>query len=163
MLKKIITAILIVATALSITSCGGEKSFTFADLTLTFDKGFHEEESEDYDLLVTNGEATAALTRLSFVDAMSQNISGAMSADEFAKYLLSKKGQSADVFVRKDYAYCTYYESTSNGELYCMATVYRTAYAYVVVLYATASARESEYREKFFEYADSAVMSLEAN
>ena len=163
MLKKIITAILIVTALMSAVSCGGKNSFTCADLTLTFDKGFYEQESGEYDLLVTNGQATAALTRLSFVDAMSQNISGAMSADAFAKYLLLKKGQTAEVFMRKEYAYCTYREKTEDGELYCMATFYRTAYAYVVVMYATAASYESQYREKFFEYADSAVMSLEAN
>lgn len=163
MLKKIITAVLLFATALSITSCGGKKSFTYADLTLTLDRDFYEEDSADYDLLVTNGKATAALTRLSFVDAIEQNVSGAMSADAFANYLLLKNGQSADVYMRKEYAYYTYYETTSEGRLYCMATFYRTAYAYVVVLYATSSSREAEYREKFFEYADSAVMSLDAN
>ena len=163
MLKKIITVILLCATLFSIASCGKKQSFTYADLTLTFDNGFYEEKSEDYDLLVTNGQATAALTRLSFVDAIKQDISGAMSADAFANYLLSKKGESAQVFMRKEYAYYTYREVTAEGELYCMATFYRTAYAYVVVMYATAASRESQYREKFFEYADSAVMSLEAN
>lgn len=162
MYKKILIAILVVATVLSVVSCGKTNSFTYAELTLTFDRDFYEQESADYDLLVTNGKATAALTRLSFVDAMNQNISSAMSAEAFAKYLLSKKGQTADVFYRADYVYYTYRENTADGEIYCMATFYRTAYAYVVVLYATAAAREMEYREKFFEYADSAVMSLDA-
>ena len=44
-----------------------------------YTKGQQHHGGEEYDLLVTNGRATAALTRLSFVDAMSQNISGAIA------------------------------------------------------------------------------------
>ena len=162
MLKRLFCSILLIATVFSCASCGSDKSFTYADLTLTFDKDFREQTSEDYDLLVTNGEATAALSRLSFIDALQQDVSITMSAGEFAEYMLLKTGKSASVFSRGDYAYYTYRESAKEGELYCMATFYRTAYAYVVVLYATAAVHESDYREKFFSYADSAVMSLEA-
>ena len=163
MLKKIMTLALVALILTSATSCGKGKSFTYADLTLTFDKGFYEEESADYDLLVTNKEATAALTRLSFVDAIEQDTPITLSADEFAEYLLSISGKRYEVYNRGDYAYYTYYEEKDGGNIYCMATFYRTAYAYVVVIYATAASREADYREKFFKYADSAVMSLEAN
>ena len=163
MLKRFFCVILLVATIVSCASCTRDKSFTHADLTLTFDKDFREEKSEDYDLLVTNGKATAALSRLSFVDALRQDISATMSAQEFAEYMLLKTGKSATVFIRGDYAYYTYREVMADGEVYSMATFYRTAYAYVVVLYATSAVRELEYREKFFEYADSAVMSLDTN
>ena len=162
MLKKILCAVLLIATVITVTACEKPKSFTYADITLTFDKDFREEKSDDYDMLLTNGEVTAALTRLSFVDALNQNISAAMREEEFAKYLLLKSGKDMEVLRRGDYAYYTYREKTSSGELYCMATFYRTAYAYVVVLYATSVTLETKYSEKFFEYADSAVMSLEA-
>ena len=64
---KLLIFFLILTFSFSIlVSCSDTEEFTHCELTLVLDKSFREEESEEYDLLLSNGEAVVSLTRISF-------------------------------------------------------------------------------------------------
>lgn len=157
MIKRVISFFLVLLTvAAALVSCSDECAFTHCEITLTLPKDFGERESENFDLLLSNGEATVGISRITFIAGFNQGIPETYTAKQFASFFMYKSGKDAEIYSYGDVPYYSYTEDSGSKTLYCLATFYRTRYAYIYVLYSTDESKESEWREKFLSYATSA-------
>ena len=148
---------IILLTALLFCSCkdsGGV--FTHAELTLVLDGSFEEKESEDFDLLLSNGTVAVSVTRLSFVAAFNQGISDTYTAKGFGAFFMHQSGKSDEIFVEGDVPYYTYTEKTEKNELFYTVTFYRSKNAYFIVSYVTPAENGEEYLQAFLNFAKAA-------
>ena len=161
MTKRLCVLALLLAFAVSLFGCGGDVSFTFLDINLTLPHGYREEAApESANMLLTDGESTVTVKRLSIIDAEEQGISGSYSDKQFAEFFLIGSGIDSNIASYGDVPYYSYYESSEAGKLFCISAFYRTPYAYYIVIFATASARESEARGEFFEIMSSVTYNI---
>ena len=161
MIKRLLIALLTLSVVFSTVSCGEDtESFACSELTLVMPSDFYEAEDDEYDMLLTNGRATAAVTRISFLAAMQQGIPETYTDGEFAEFFMNKTGADSTVYVYGDTPYYTYNYVAGTTSVFCTAAFYKTPYAYFFVLFSTPSAYEDEWREKFLEIADSVIFNL---
>lgn len=161
MLKKIIGLIIVLSVTLSCDSCGGTKSFTCADLTMTFPSAYEEADAEgEANMLLTDGKSTVSIKRLSFIDAEKQGVNSSYSDAQFAKFFLINSGIDGTVSTYSDVPYYTYYDDAGSVRLFCVAAFYRTPYAYFIVIFATSADREREVRDEFFEIITTATYKI---
>ena len=157
MKRRRISLFLILTLLLSLmVSCGDKDEggiFTHAELTLVLDESFSQEDSSDFDLLVSNGEAAVSVMRLSFDICEDQGISQTYTPRGFAAFFMTKSEKSDELLSYGDTPYYTYAENVSGSELFYTVTFYRTLNAYFVITYATPVEYKDAYEEKFFEYA----------
>lgn len=157
LIKRAISLILVLAAlAALLVSCSDERDFTHCELTLTLPKDFEERKSDNFDLLVTNGEATVGILRITFNAAFNQGIPETFTAKQFASFFMYNSKKEAELYTFDGVPYYSYIESSGSKSLFCLATFYRTQYAYIYVLYSTEKSKESEWRENFLSYAVSA-------
>lgn len=161
MIKRIFAVMLLLAVLLSAVSCGSDTaSFTTSELTLVVPNDFYESDTDEYDMLLTNGYVTVAVTRLSFYTAMQQGIPETYTVSQFAEAFTEKTGTSAVIYKYGDTPYYTYRHNTGSTTLFCTATFYKTPYAFFFVLFSTSASNEAEWREKFLEIADSVIFEI---
>lgn len=151
MLKRVLLILLVLATALSLASCG-ERELRTSELVLSLPRDFRELKSDGKaDLIVSDGVMSISVTRFSF---MNPDIPPSLSADDFASYFLEKTQGSGSVYHYSDVPYYTYSYDSDGIELLCTATFFASPYAYFLVLFSYPSAKGTEYGEKIFEYTD---------
>ncbi len=121
---------------------------------MVLDSSFTEFSSEQYDLALEGEGMNVGVKRISLYAASVEGVPDNYSPRRFAEYFLSKRGDEAEIFTYGDIPYFSLSESVSGVEFYTLYTFYRSKYAYFIITFATERARESEYRERFFEYAD---------
>ena len=156
MLKRIIAAILAIFTlALSLSSCARDKTFSHAELSIVLDTSYDQIQSEQYDLLLDNGDSSVGVKRISLYAASLSGIPDSFSPERFAEHVLSERGEPGEVYTYKDVPYFSLYEAVSGKEFYTLYTFYRSKYAYFIIAFATPSDGEGDLRERFFEFADS--------
>ena len=126
--------------------------FTHCEMTLVLDGSFEEEESDDFDLLISNGDAVVSLIRISFEAGFSQGIIDSHTPKSFAAFFMTESGKSEELFTHGDVPYYTY---TENGVFYTV-TFYRSHYAYFVITYATTEENKDAFFEKFLLFAENA-------
>lgn len=163
MVKKIISVLLLLTLLCSVFSCKEEElKIRVGELVLTFPEGFSEKTPpKSSNKLLSNGEMTVTVTRVSFYDAEAQGIPSAYGAEDFAQYMLNESGREGDVYFYGDMPYYSYYYTDESGaELFCMATFYKTPYAFFTVLFATYRQKEHSARELIFDISDTAVFEL---
>ena len=161
MLKRIFSVILATALILCLFGCGGDNIFTCLDLNLTLPDGYYEADAgEGANMLLTNGESTVTVKRLSVIDAEEDGISGSYSAKQFAEFFLKNSGINGTVASKGDVPYYSYYEDSGVGGLFCISAFYRTPYAYFIVIFATDRGREADARVEFFDIMASATFNL---
>ena len=134
-------------------SCTGEKKFTHCEMTLVLDESFSEEESEDFDLLVTNDDIAISLIRISFEAGFNQGISDTYTAKGFAAFFMHKSEKSDTLLMHGDVPYYTYTENTKEHDVFYTVTFYRSYNAYFVVAYAVPEWKKDELGEKLLDYA----------
>lgn len=132
------------------------KEFTHCELTLVLDEDFQTEESDDFDLLLSNGDVAVSLIRISFEAGFNQGISDTYTAKGFAAFFMTKSEKNAELLMFGDVPYYTYTETAGESEIFYTVTFYRSYNAYFVVAYATALENRDILSEKFLEYADNA-------
>ena len=140
-------------------SCGDsdkKAEFTHCELTLVLDKSFEEEPSEDFDMLVSNGDVAVSLLRISFEAGFKQGISDTYTAKGFAAFFMNKSEKSDTLLMRDDVPYYTYTESVGEREIFYTVTFYRSFDAYFMVAYAIDEKNKDELSEKILEYAEAA-------
>ena len=140
----------------SLVSCTREKEFTHCELTMALDNSFTEEESDEYDLLLTDGEVIISVTRISFVAALESGIYDTYTAEEFARFFMYQSKKSDSLFLQQEIPYYTYTEDYKGSEFFHMLTFYRSYSAYFIVGYSVMGEGSDGYIDKFLEYADSA-------
>ena len=156
MIKRAISLLLVLTAVLTLlVSCSDERDFTHCEITLTLPKDFKERESENFDLLVSNGEAFIGISRITFIAGFNQGIPETYTAKQFASFFMYNSGKEAELYTYGDVPYYSYIEESGSKTLYCLATFYRTRYAYIYVLYSTEESKESKWREQFLSYATS--------
>ena len=154
MKRRIASVLLILALSLGfLISCDDENEFTHCELTLVLDDSFAEEESEDFDLLVSNGEVAVSLIRISFDAALKEGIPDTYLPDVFARFFMIKSERGDEVKLYGDVPYYTYTEKVNGRDLFYTVTFYRSYNAYFVVAYATPLEYKDKYSQKFLEYA----------
>ena len=154
MLKRVATFALVFTLIFSFVSCG--EDYTHCELTLSLEEDFEKVKTEDFDLMYTNGIAVCALVRISFSVALAQGIPDYLTAYEFGNVWLELCQREASMVRLPKVDYCEYYEERDSSEYYYLASFYRSAYAYFVVLYCVDKSLESEWKIKFIEYAQNA-------
>ena len=148
---------LLAASLLSCKDSVAEKEFSHCELTLVLDGSFSEERSEDFDMLVTNGDIAVSLIRISFEAGFSQGISDTYTAKNFAAFFMNKSEKSDNLLMHGDVPYYTYTESISGTEpVFYTVTFYRSHHAYFVVAYAVAEKNKSKFEAKVLQYAEAA-------
>ena len=158
MIKRTVSLFLMLITvATLLVSCSDERDFTHCEITLTLPKDFKERESENFDLLISNGEATVGVSRITFIAGFNQGIPETYTAKQFASFFMYHSGKSKELYNYGGVPYYSYTEESGAKTLYCLATFYRTRYAYIYVLYSTDASKESEWRESFLKCAATAV------
>ena len=129
------------------------KSFNHCELYLNLPGDFEVTEgSESFDLVLSNGTASVAVARISFIAGYNQGIPDTLTAKAFADFFMIQSGIESTVHVRETIPYYSYKQSTGNVEYYCLASFYRTMYAYFIVLYSVKADLEEEWRESFMSY-----------
>ena len=152
MLKRFLSALTVLALALSIFGCASDVTFTCLDINITMKNGYYEADAGDSaNMLLTNNESTVTIKRLSIVDAERDGISGSYSAEQFAEFFLINNSLDGKIASRDGVPYYSYYDTTGGAELFCISAFYRTPYAYFIVIFATSSIREDAARDEFFD------------
>ena len=151
-MKRAVTLLILICLCLTLGACASSNEFIHAELTITVPDGFQQQDAGGRaDMLLTNGEATVALTRFSFSNS---SVPPALSTDDFAEYYMHKTEVEATLYNYRDIPYYTYRDGGTG--LFCTAVFYRTPYAYFTVLFAARD--EAEWRERFLEIADTATL-----
>ncbi len=146
---------------LSFTSCDGTKSYTCADLTMTFPSAYKETDAgAEANMLLTDGKSTVSIKRLSVIDAENQGINSSYSDMQFAKFFLINSDIDGTISSYSGVPYYTYYDDAGGVRLFCLAAFYRSPYAYFIVIFATAADRESEARDEYFEIITTATYKI---
>jgi len=152
MLKRIVAFALLVAALLSLFSCTADKEHRVSELVITVPKNFEViSDNPNADLTLSNGEATIAVTRLSYE---SESIPGPVTVTVFAEQFIENLGLDATVYKYGDIAYATYYSKSGGASLFSTVAFVRSPYAYFMLLFSTSEAGEGEWRERFLELAD---------
>ena len=155
MKRRIFFLFLLVAfTLLSLVSCTREKEFTHCELTMVLDKSFTEEESEEYDLLLTDGEVIISVIRLSFVAALESGIYDTYTAEEFARFFMYQAGKDSDLLIRGGIPYYTYTEEYNGSSFFHTLTFYRSYNAYFIVGYSISGDKSDSHIDRFLEYSE---------
>ena len=153
MLKRIIALTVALSTAFLLFSCKESKGvFTHCEMKIELGEDFYTTEYEKFDAVYTNGRYLVAVRRLSFVAAVSDNISETMTPHEFGEYWVNRFGIFA-VVKTDEITYCEYYDSNGADEYYYLSAFYRTAYAYFVILFVAPIAIEYPASDDFRSYA----------
>lgn len=157
MKRRILFLFLIFAFTLSsLTGCKRDKEFTHCELTLVLDDSFTSEESEEYDLLLTDGDVIVTLIRISFPAALATGIPDTYTAKGFAAFFMHESAKSDDLLMYGDVPYYTYTEKYSGSSFYHTVTFYRSYSAYFVVGYSVAGEGDSSQLNRFLEYSKKA-------
>lgn len=156
MVKRILSALILLSLLFSLFSCGSE-DFSYGELVITLPGGFSEEESDSYDLVMSDGDVRVSVLRISLYAAASQGIPDNLSPRKFAEYVYSERDGEGGVFDYGDIPYFTEYAETGSQRLYTLYTFYRSKNAYFTVLFTSPRSEESDLRERFFEYADTVM------
>jgi hypothetical protein len=115
--------------------------------------GYSSVETDNYDLLYTNGRYMIAVTRISFVAGMmGEGIPETLSEVEFAEFYLEKCSREAAV-IEDEVTYVEYYDESADGELYYLEAFYRSPYAYFVILFVSSASLDAESGPVFLELA----------
>ena len=156
MIKRVLSLILALMTVTALlVSCSDYSSFTHCEITFTLPNDFEVRESENFDLLISNGEATVAVSRVTFSAGFNQGIPETYTAKQFASFFMYNTKTEAEIYTFDGVPYYSYIDESGTRALFCLATFYRTRYAYIYVLYSTDASKENEWREKFLSYATS--------
>lgn len=151
MIKKIIAALLFLSLSFGLFSCG--EDYSHCELTLSLTEDFERRETDEFDLMYSNGACACALLRISFAAAITQGIPDYLTAYEFGKTWLKICGRESTVITLPEVDYCEYYESQEKTDYYYLAAFYRSPYAYFVVLYCVDKSLESEWSGRFLKFA----------
>ena len=159
MKERILSLFLILTFIISLlTSCGDseieEKEFVHCEMTLVLDDSFEAEESENFDLIISNGDIAISLIRISFEAGYGQGISDTFTAKGFAAFFLYNSGKDAELSEHGSVPYYVYSEKSENGgEVSYTVTFYRSLNAYFVVTYAVSKEDYESHSDKIFEYS----------
>lgn len=155
MLKRILSLILTVGLLIpSLISCDDTREFSHSELVISLPSGFYKEDSSEYDLVLTDGESSVGIMRISLSAAFESGIPDTLSPLDFAEYMLKKSGIDGAVYSYGDVPYYTVTVNGGGGEYYSLYTFYRSKYAYFAIVFSCPKRLEDEWREKFFSYAD---------
>ncbi len=160
-MKKITLFILIISILFGIIGCSDNRSFTFAEFTITLPKEYSEMEKNDtYDLTMTNGEAIIGLNRIPRGSAAEAGIPDWLMPKEFADYYMRKAGVDSAVELQGDVPYYIYYNTPIGGEAqFCLAAFYRSQYAYFTLFLIVNAEAERPYIGAFLDYIDNVTLS----
>lgn len=154
MIKRIISLLLLLSVAITLISCEEDKTFSHKEISLVLTDEFYETDSENYDLLLTDGRVSVAVARISLATSLENGIPDAFDPLDFAEFFLGESGADANIYTFGDIPYYTAYAEREGDELYLLYTFYRSKYAYFVITYTAPRAAESEWRERFLSFAD---------
>ena len=140
----------------SLVSCSREKEFSHCELTLVLDDSFEEKESEEYDLLLTDGEVVISITRISFVVSPSMGFPETDTSKGFAANYMHRTEGSDELLTYGDVPYYTYTEEYEGAQFFHTYTFYRSYQAYFVVAYSVRGENGEASLDRFLEYADAA-------
>ena len=158
MIKRFLAALLLIASTVAFVACSREKSFRHCEIVITLPSDFEDKgESQNFDMLLSNGVASVGIARITFVAGINMGIPETYSAKEFARYFMYSTEVDAEVYFYGDMPYYSYYDESTGDKMFCLATFYRTLYAYVYVVYAVEESFESEWREKFLDIGKNVV------
>ena len=158
MKRKILSLFSMLALLFSLVSCGDPdpKEFTHCELTLLLDDSFEAEESEDFDLFLSNGAVAVSLIRLSFSAAFDQGILDTYTPKGFAAFFMHKSEKSDDLYMHGEVPYYNYTENISGRDIYYTVTFYRSYNAYFIVAYAVDEKNKDELSAQILQYAENA-------
>lgn len=135
-------------------SCSGERSFNHCELYITLPREFEDVGSSDsFDLLLSNGDVSIGIARMSFSAALNNGIADTLTDMAFAEFFIAQSGKQLTVYNRKGVPYVSYSEAHDGKEYYCMASFHRSLYAYFFVLYSTDYDKADTWREDFLNIA----------
>ncbi len=106
-------------------------------------------------MLLSDGESTVAIRRISLFDAEKEGIPAGLSSGDFAEYFLKKSGIDGVTASHNSTPYYTYYTNDEGVRLFSLAAFLRTPYAYFVIVFSTVDVREAIGREEYFSAIDS--------
>ena len=139
MIGRFLTLLILMGILLGSVSCGSSPvTYSHCELSVTVDPDYEKRESEDFDLLISNGETAIGVFRISFLAALDQGISDTYTAKGFAAYCMNKTGKSDTLLMRGDVPYYTYVEHRTSGDVYYTVSYFRSMHAYFEVAFASA-------------------------
>ena len=136
--------------------CSDSKSFSHCELTLVLDKDFSREESEEFDLLLSNGELVLGVNRISFAAGLNQGISDTYTDKGFAAFFMHESGKSENLLMHGSIPYYTYTENGEGSDYFYTVTFYRSKHAYFTVAYVTESDKKELWSERILKFAEAA-------
>ncbi len=140
----------------SLASCSREKEFTHCELTLVLDSSFEEKTSEEYDILLTDGEIAVSITRISFVIAPTMGFPETDTAKGFAANYMHRTEGSDTLLTYEGIPYYTYTEEYEGETFFHTFTFYRSYQAYFIVSYSVRGKDGQRQLDRILEYADAA-------
>lgn len=135
-------------------SCSDERSFNHCELYITLPEDFEDVGSSDsFDLLLSNGEVSVGIARISFTAGYNQGIPDTLTDKAFGEFFIKQSGKSLTVYTYGGVPYVSYTEIQDGEPYYCLASFYRSLHAYFFILYSTDGALEDKWREDFLKFA----------
>lgn len=161
MLKRILSLFILAVLSVSLCGCSDVSEFTCAELTVSLPDGYTERERpEGANMLLSDGTSTVTLRRTSLADAHKAGIPSGYSAVDFAELFLEMSEVEGELLDYHSTPYYTYYVTKDGVRLFCLASFFRTPYAYFIIVFATRAELEEEGREVYFSAIDSVTFKI---
>ena len=154
MFKRRLISLVALLLVFSLTACGGGgPTHYYCELVIPLSDDFVESDSEQFDVIYTNGECAVGILRISFQAAIAEGITDTLSARAFGLYYANVMCER-DVEMQKHNKvdYCTYYDGEGALEHYYLEAFFRSDSAYFVVLFATLGEKASLYENDFLTF-----------
>jgi len=153
-MRRLLLFFIALAVLLSLVACDSDSIPGHAEMRIPIE-GYREAEAEGFDAAYTDGERVVAIIRISFEAGFKQGIPETLSAKKFAELYMKETERDEPISISGNIPYYEYRDSANGGELYYLASFYRSKHAYFLVLFATDTEDEATARDAFLAIADS--------
>ena len=158
-MKKLLSVIAVILAVLTLAACAGlkgdgQRQYSSNGLTVTMEKGFREEEAEDYTVCFAKDDFVVFALREGFDEAAGF---GDITLDEYAEFVLASNGLEKPIQSGDGFKYFEFENTvTEDGETFrynYIACCYRAANAFWLVQFSCPRSKYDEARSKMLEWA----------
>ena len=153
MYKRRLLSLVALLLAFSLTACGTKgPTHYYCELVIPLSEDYVQSDSEEFDVVYTNGECALGILRISFQAAIAEGITDTLSAKSFGLYYANLMcGRDVEMQKHSGVDYCSYYDGEGALEHYYLEAFYRSDNAYFVLLFATLKGNEDAYKDKILD------------
>ncbi len=152
MLKRILIILTLAATLITCVGCSDETLYGHCELVIPLTDDYYEVSEPNFDISYSNGVYGIAITRISYVAALSSGLPETMTSADFGEYWLKENSRIANI-INDEITYTEYSDGEGDEESFYLVAFYRTRYAYFVVMFVADATREDTGRAEFLSFA----------